>query len=67
MGTTRSTDRSTDSTITDAAFRRAFAMVLRQYGPAFEALARSDECPARSDPCCTVYGACDGSCVGTRA
>lgn len=31
-----------DDTVPDASFRRAFATVLRRYGPAFEALAKYD-------------------------
>lgn len=32
-----------DDTIPEASFQRAFATVLRRYGPAFEALAKHDQ------------------------
>jgi antitoxin component of MazEF toxin-antitoxin module len=37
-----------DDTASDASFRRAFATVLRRYGPTFEALAKFDRTPTRS-------------------
>lgn len=63
MARQRQTPKTTDDVTSAKAFRRAFANVLRENAPVFEALATSDERPASTDVCRGLDGGCNGSCT----